>query len=124
MMKKILVIEDEPEMRRNVLTILRLEKFEGLGAANGREGVEIARREKPDVILCDIMMPELDGYGVLAELRQEPDTAGIPLIFLTARAEKTEVRGGLNRGAAFYLAKPVDRADLLWAIEECLQKSP
>ena len=77
-MKKILVIEDEPEMRRNLLTILRMEKFEGLGAEHGRTGLELARKEKPDLILCDVMMPELDGHGVLEALRGDPATAAIP----------------------------------------------
>ena len=70
-MKKILVIEDEPEMRRNLTTILRLEKFHPLPAENGRVGVELAKKEKPDLILCDVMMPELDGYGVIAALRAD-----------------------------------------------------
>jgi len=73
-MKKILVIEDEPEMRRNLTTILRLEKFYPLPAEDGRVGVELAKREKPDLILCDVMMPELDGYGVIAALRADPET--------------------------------------------------
>ena len=70
-MKKILVIEDEPEMRRNLTTVLRLEKFHPLPAENGRVGVELAKKEKPDLILCDVMMPELDGYGVIAALRAD-----------------------------------------------------
>jgi CheY-like chemotaxis protein len=78
-MKKILVIEDEPEMRRNLTTILRLERFNPLAAANGRAGVQLAKREMPDLILCDVMMPELDGYGVIAALRADPETVAIPL---------------------------------------------
>ena len=73
-MKKILVIEDEPEMRRNLLTILKLEKFQTAGAANGRDGLDAVKREKPDLILCDVMMPELDGHGVLDALRKSEDT--------------------------------------------------
>jgi CheY-like chemotaxis protein len=87
-MKKILVIEDEPEMRRNLTTVLRLEKFHPLHAENGRVGVELAKKERPDLILCDVMMPELDGYGVIAALRGDAKTAAIPLIFLTAKGEK------------------------------------
>ena len=86
-MKMILVIEDEPEMRRNLITVLRLERFRPLPAENGRVGVELAKKEKPDLILCDVMMPELDGYGVIAVLRADPDTVSIPFIFLTARGE-------------------------------------
>jgi DNA-binding response OmpR family regulator len=115
-MKKILVIEDEPEMRRNLTTILRLEKFHPLAAENGRVGLEIARNEKPDFIICDVMMPELDGYGVIAALRSDPGTASIPFIFLTAKGEKPDVSVGINLGADDYLTKPVAKADLLGAI--------
>ena len=116
-MKKILIIEDEPEMRRNLLTILRLEQFSGLSAPNGREGVALAKKEKPDLILCDVMMPELDGYGVIEALREDPSTVGIPFIFLTARGEKPDIRTGMNLGADDYLTKPVAKSDLLAAIQ-------
>jgi DNA-binding NarL/FixJ family response regulator len=122
-MKKVLVIEDEPEMRRNLLTILRLEKFHGLGAENGKTGLEMARKELPDIILCDVMMPEMDGRAVLEALRKDPDTAGIPFIFLTARGEKQDVRSGMNLGADDYLTKPVAIADLLAAISARLVRA-
>jgi DNA-binding NarL/FixJ family response regulator len=122
-MKKILVIEDEPEMRRNLLTILKLEKFQPLGAENGRAGLDTVRREKPDLILCDVMMPELDGHGVLDALRQDADTASIPFIFLTAKGEKEDLRSGMNLGADDYLTKPVARAELLEAINARLLRS-
>jgi DNA-binding NarL/FixJ family response regulator len=122
-MKKILVIEDEPEMRRNLTTILRLEKFQPLAAENGRVGVELARKEKPDVILCDVMMPELDGYGVIAALRAEAETVTIPFIFLTAKGEKPDIRAGMNLGADDYLTKPVGKADLLAAIHSRLERA-
>jgi len=122
-MKKILVIEDEPEMRRNLTTILRLEKFQPLAAENGRIGVELARKEKPDVILCDVMMPELDGYGVIAALRAEAETVTIPFIFLTAKGEKPEIRAGMNLGADDYLTKPVAKNDLLSAIRSRLERA-
>lgn len=115
-MKRILVIEDEPEMRRNITTILRLEKYEPMSAANGREGLERARVDKPDLILCDVMMPELDGHGVLSSLRANPETVRIPFIFLTAKGEKRDFREGMNLGADDYLSKPVDKKDLLAAI--------
>jgi DNA-binding NarL/FixJ family response regulator len=121
-MKKILVIEDEPEMRRNIATILRLEKYHVLAAENGRAGVNVARAEKPDLILCDVMMPELDGYGVLQALREDAATVTIPFIFLTARGEKTDVRSGMNLGADDYLTKPVAKADLLSAIASRLRR--
>src|SRR5574341_351543 len=106
-MKKILIIEDEPEMRRNLAMILKLEKFQVLTAENGRRGVEMALAEKPDLIICDVMMPELDGYGVLHQLRQERATAGTPFMFLTAKGEKADLRSGMNLGADDYLTKPV-----------------
>jgi len=122
-MKKILVIEDEPEMRRNLTTILRLEKFRPLSAENGRVGVELAKKENPDLILCDVMMPELDGYGVLAALRAETETVAIPFIFLTAKGEKPEIRAGMNLGADDYLTKPVAKPDLLAAIRSRLERT-
>ena len=115
-MKTILIIEDEPEMRRNLATILRLEKYNPLTAENGREGIEMARKVTPDLILCDVMMPELDGYGVLRELRANTSTEATPFIFLTARGEKPDVRAGMNLGADDYLTKPVAKADRLSAI--------
>ena len=122
-MKKILVIEDEPEMRRNLTTILRLEKFRPLPAENGRVGVELAKKEKPDLILCDVMMPELDGYGVLAALHADTDTVAIPFIFLTAKGEKPDIRAGMNLGADDYLTKPVAKPDLLAAIRSRLERT-
>jgi DNA-binding NarL/FixJ family response regulator len=122
-MKTILIIEDQAEMRRNISTILRLEKFRPVAAENGRTGIEAARKEKPDLILCDVMMPELDGYGVLAELRTDPVTAAIPFIFLTAKGEKTDIRSGMNLGADDYLTKPVAKADLLNAIRTRLERA-
>jgi DNA-binding NarL/FixJ family response regulator len=122
-MKKILVIEDEPEMRRNIATILRLEKFQPIVAENGRVGVEAAKREKPDLILCDVMMPELDGHGVLQALREDAGLESVPFIFLTAKGEKGDVRSGMNLGADDYLTKPVAKADLLNAVRSRLQRA-
>jgi DNA-binding response OmpR family regulator len=122
-MKKILVIEDEPEMRRNIMTLLRYREYESIEAENGRLGVEMARREMPDLILCDVMMPELDGYEVLRALRAEPKLALIPFIFLTAKGEKDDLRSGMNLGADDYLTKPVGNADLVQAIEARLHRS-
>jgi DNA-binding NarL/FixJ family response regulator len=122
-MKKVLVIEDEPEMRRNLLTILKLEKFQPLGAENGRVGVRVAKAEKPDLVLCDVMMPELDGYGVLRALRDDPATMTTPFIFLTARGEKVDHRAGMDLGADDYLIKPVSKEDLLRAISARLRRA-
>jgi|ERR1017187_5294366 DNA-binding NarL/FixJ family response regulator len=122
-MKNILVIEDEPDMRRNLATVLRLEKYQPITAENGRVGVELVKKEKPDLILCDAMMPELDGYGVLQALRENADTALIPFIFLTAKGQKEDLRSGMNLGADDYLTKPVPKAELLKAIEARLLRS-
>ncbi len=121
-MTKILVIEDEPQMRRNMTTVLKMEGFEALAAENGKTGVEIAKRELPALVLCDVMMPELDGYGVLSELRADSATAGIPFLFLTAKGEKADLRLGMNSGADDYLTKPVDIPDLLAAIHARLER--
>jgi DNA-binding NarL/FixJ family response regulator len=122
-MKTILIIEDEPEMRRNLATILRLEKYHPLVAENGRLGVEAALAGSPDLILCDVMMPELDGYGVLKELRDHPSTEATPFIFLTAKGEKPDVRAGMNLGADDYLTKPVAKADLLAAVNSRIRRA-
>src|SRR3954462_6339375 len=122
-MKKILVIEDEPEMRRNITALLRYHDYEPLAAENGRIGVETARRHKPDLILCDVMMPELDGYGVLQALQTEPGLARTPFIFLTAKGEKDDLRSGMNLGADDYLTKPVANAELVRAIEARLRRA-
>lgn len=122
-MKKILVIEDEPEMRRNIAALLRYYHYEVVAASNGREGIEAAHRDKPDLILCDVMMPELDGYGVLQALRTESATARIPFIFLTAKGEKNDLRSGMDMGADDYLTKPVANAELVSAIEARLRRA-
>jgi len=122
-MKRILVIEDEPEMRRNISALLRYHDYKPIEAENGRNGVEIARREKPDLILCDVMMPELDGHGVLQSLQQDAALALIPFIFLTAKGDKDDLRSGMNLGADDYLTKPVANADLIRAIEARLRRS-
>jgi len=122
-MKKILVIEDEPEMRRNIRTILELEDFNVVAASNGREGLALARTESPDLVLCDVMMPELDGYQVLQGLREEKNTANLPFIFLTAKGEKADFRAGMNYGADDYLAKPVSADELLTAVNVRLERA-
>jgi CheY-like chemotaxis protein len=95
-MKKILVVEDAHSLRKDILEMLGFEGFEAIGAENGLVGVQKAREHLPDLIICDIMMPELDGYGVLEELRKDPVTATIPFIFLTARTDRMDMRRGWN----------------------------
>lgn len=121
-MKKILVIEDEPSVRANILEILELEDYNGIGAENGLIGVLWALEHIPDLIICDVMMPELDGYGVLSTLRGEPQTATIPFIFLTAKADKTDFRQGMELGADDYLTKPFTNNELLSSIAARLEK--
>lgn len=115
-MKTILVIEDQPVMRSKTVTILKMEGFEVLEAGNGTEGITVAQEELPDLILCDIMMPDQDGYAVLQAVRLNKATATIPFIFLTAKGEKMDLRTGMNLGADDYLVKPTPRVDLLEAI--------
>lgn len=122
-MKKILLIEDNLEVRENTAEILELAGFDVLTAENGKLGVELAKAEKLDLIICDIMMPELDGYGVLHILTKSPDTAKIPFIFLTAKAERSDMRKGMSLGADDYLTKPFDDTELLDAVEIRLKKS-
>lgn len=122
-MKKILVIEDNLEVRENLAEILELSGYEVFTAENGKVGVQAARSNKPDLILCDVMMPELDGFGVLRILDQTPLTADIPFVFLTAKAEKDDFRKGMNLGADDYITKPFDDVELLDAIEMRLKKS-
>jgi DNA-binding NarL/FixJ family response regulator len=121
-MKKILVIEDEPEMRRNITTLLGYYDYLPIAVENGKLGVEMARREKPDLILCDVMMPELDGYGVLQALQADASLGQTPFIFLTAKGEKDDLRSGMNLGADDYLTKPVTNVDLVSAIETRLRR--
>ncbi len=121
-MTKILVIEDEESFRRGILGILEIEGFEAIEAKNGRIGVELARKHLPDLIICNIKMPELDGYGVLFELRKNPLTTNIPFIFLTGLAAKKDVRNGMRLGADDYLTKPFEVSDLLDAIQSQLKK--
>src|SRR6266542_6843235 len=121
-MRKSIVVGDEPEMRRNITALLRYHDYEPIEAENGRKGVELARRDKPDLILCDVMMPELDGYGVLQALQQDAGLAWIPFGFLTAKGDKDNLRSGMNLGADDYLTKPVANADLVRAIEARLRR--
>jgi CRP-like cAMP-binding protein len=122
MSQKILIIEDNNDIRENVVEILELAGYTVFEASNGKTGVELAIKNLPDVILCDIMMPELDGYGVLYLLNKNPETAAIPFIFLTARAERVDQRKGMEMGADDYLTKPFDDMELLSAIESRLRK--
>ncbi|UPZ14416.1 response regulator [Flavobacterium humidisoli] len=121
-MTKILIIEDNDNIRENVVEILELSGYEVFASDNGKAGVEIALKIKPDIVLCDIMMPELDGYGVLHILQKNPETQTTPVIFLTAKAERADIRKGMELGVDDYLTKPFDDLELLRAIEARLKK--
>lgn len=121
-MKKILLIEDNREVRENTQEILELANYQVTPAANGKEGVEAALKESPDLIICDIMMPVLDGYGVLHLLSKNDKTASIPFIFMSAKSEKKDIRKGIEMGADDYITKPFDDIELLNAIETRLKK--
>lgn len=120
--KKILIIEDNKDMCDNIAEILELADYQVITAHNGKDGVMLARDQAPDLIICDIMMPELDGYGVLSILSKDLKTARIPFIFLTAKAEKQDVRKGMEMGADDYLTKPFTDIELLNAIKVRLSK--
>jgi len=121
-MKTILIIEDNRDIRESTAEILRLADFQVLEANNGLVGVELAIQHKPDLILCDIMMPEMDGFGVLYMLSKQQETIGIPFIFLTAKADRMDLRRGMEMGADDYLTKPFDDGELLNAIESRLAR--
>lgn len=122
MSKKVLIIEDNDDIRENVIEILELAGYTVASASNGKAGVELALQDIPDIILCDIMMPEMDGYGVLYMLSKRPETITVPFIFLTAKAEHFDRRKGMEMGADDYLTKPFDDMELLNAIESRLKK--
>jgi CheY-like chemotaxis protein len=122
-MTKILVIEDEETVRENILELLDAEGFDAIAAENGRIGLARAQQHLPDLILCDIRMPELDGYGVLTALRSESKTAEIPFIFLSAKAAKTDLTVGMDLGANAYIIKPFTLMELLDTMEQVLLPS-
>ncbi len=123
-MKKILIIEDSNDIRENMVEILDLAGYQTFAAPNGKQGVNIAIANLPDLILCDIMMPELDGYGVFNLLQKNPSTTNIPFIFMTAKSEPAEMRKGMEMGADDYLIKPFDDVELFSAIESRLKRKP
>lgn len=123
MAETILVIEDCETIRENTAELLELAGYTIIKAQNGKEGLELAKKNKPDLILCDIMMPELDGYGVLQALENIPETAGTPFVFITAKSEKSDIRTGMDLGADDYLIKPFQGNDLLKVVLARLKKN-
>jgi DNA-binding response OmpR family regulator len=122
-MSTVLVIEDDVVLRDNVKELLELSNYNVITAANGKEGVSLAKKRLPDIIICDIMMPELDGYGVLQSLQRNRNTKFIPLIFLSAKTNHTDIRKGMNLGADDYITKPFLEDDLICAIESRIAKT-
>jgi len=122
-MNTILVIDDNKDLRENTAEILDLAGYKTLTAEDGKKGVDLALKERPDVIVCDIMMPELDGYGVLHLLRKNPETENTPFLFLTAKTERSDLRKGMEMGADDYITKPFEDIELLNAIEIRLKKA-
>lgn len=119
-MARILIVEDDEAIRANLTRVLRLEGHEPLAAASGEEGFALAKAHGPELLLCDIVMGELDGYGLLAALREDPATAAIPVVFVTASADAAERERVLVRGAQGYLAKPFNLKDVLAVIDSLL----
>ena len=120
-MESILLIEDNTIIRENTIELLELSGYHVFVAENGRKGVTLAKEKMPHLILCDIMMPELNGYEVFRELNADPLTTDIPFIFVTASAEKSEMKKGLDLGAWGYISKPFEVPDLLATIKDCLK---
>jgi CheY-like chemotaxis protein len=119
-MKTVLIIEDNNDIRENTCEMLELRGYKVISANNGIVGLALAREIKPDIIFCDILMPESTGYEVFNGLKEDPSTASIPFIFLTASVEKSEVETGLGMGAKGYLSKPFEANELFAMIRKCL----
>lgn len=121
-MSTILVIDDNADIRDNIAEILELEGYKTLTAENGKIGVKIAIKEKLDLVICDIMMPVIDGYDVLQLLNKDEKTKHIPFIFLSAKTERSDLLKGMEMGANYYIKKPFEEAELLNAVKAHLQK--
>lgn len=121
-MTKLLIIEDDEQTRENLELILDMEGYAVRSACNGREGLSLVQAERPELIICDVSMPAMDGHEVLRQLRADDKTANIPFIFLTAQGERHQLRAGMNLGADDYLCKPLDAEDLLAAVRARLQR--
>lgn len=123
-MKTILVIEDNAAICENACEILEQEGYRAIFALNGKEGIGLAKQNRPDLILCDIMMPGEDGFEVFDALRKDPETVQIPFIFLTASVEKKEIEAGLGMGAKAFILKPFEDKDFFGTIARCLTADP
>jgi CheY-like chemotaxis protein len=120
-MKTVLIVEDNTTIRENISEILGLKGYAILTAVNGKTGLALAKEKRPDIILCDVMMPEMDGYNVFNSLKESPDTMNIPFIFITASADRKDIEKGLVVGADGYITKPFDGNELCAIIDRCLK---
>lgn len=120
MTRKVLVVEDDTHIRSNLELWLGMEGFRVVVAENGPDGVAAAKREQPDLIICDLVMPGINGYAVLSEVRSHPATARTPFILLTASAEKSERERGMAKGVSVFMTKPFDLKELMASIRQCL----
>ncbi|MBD2080234.1 response regulator [Leptolyngbya sp. FACHB-17] len=121
-MNRVLVIEDDPEILENIEEILELQSYQTLATSSSLTGLQLAKEMLPSLVICDVIMPGIDGYAVLSELRQQTETATIPFIFLTGRADRADIRLGMELGADDYLTKPFTQAELIGAVQSCLTK--
>jgi two-component system, OmpR family, alkaline phosphatase synthesis response regulator PhoP len=121
-MQSILLIEDDVETLENLEEILKLQNFHTIVTTDGVSGLQLAKKQRPDLVICDVMLPKLDGYQVLMELHRDEDSANIPLIFITAKTERSDFRQGMELGADDYLTKPFTTTELLSTITTCLEK--
>lgn len=122
-MKKILLIEDDEVLREDIAEILQLSNYVVITAPDGKTGIEKSIQERPDLIICDVVMPGLDGFGVIHVLSRHPDTFAIPFVFLTGKNDQSDLRKGMGMGADDYLIKPINETDLLNTVEVRLQKA-
>ena len=122
-MRRLLVIDDHDDIRENIAEILALAGYEVFTAPNGKRGVEIALKEKPELVICDIMMPELDGYATTEAIRNMPQFADLPIITVTAKAMKGDREKAIASGATDYITKPVDTGHLLAVMRKCLERA-
>lgn len=121
-MKTVLIIEDNPDIRENACEMLELKGYKAIFAENGQIGIDLAKLEKPDIILCDIIMPEVDGYNVFIALKKDPNTANIPFIFLTASIERKTIESEFGKGADGYIRKPFEDTEFFDTIAKCLKE--
>jgi two-component system, OmpR family, alkaline phosphatase synthesis response regulator PhoP len=121
-MNSVLVIEDDREILENIEEILRLQNFHPLTTSSSMAGLQLAKEALPSLVICDVVMPDMDGYALLSELRQQPETETIPFIFLTGRSERADMRMGMELGADDYLTKPFTQEELIGAVQSCLNK--